>query len=689
MGRENKTKDPLISEKDQLHRMIDDLQSQADSCKQLIETLQAEIPESKQTEEALGKSEERYRSLVENIDFGITIIDADHNVVMANSTVGRWFAKSPAEFVGKKCYQVFEKKSHPCSPCPGVEAMATGRPCEIETEGVRDDGSRFVVKNRAFPFYGPNGGIVGFQEVLEDITARKQAEEELRKASTYIDAMGATLIVLDMERKVTELNAAAMDLFGYSQEDICRLTFEKLFPESEHGKHYAEMKKSLEGCKIKPFETSVLTKNGNEVPVLISGSALKDSKGKPIGFVGVLKDITERKKVEEALQKEKTFAESIVQTAQAILLVLDAKGRIVSFNPYMEKISGYKIEEMCGKDWFDTFLPKQDHHLMRELFLKAVSDTQTKGNINPIITKNGELRQIEWHDKTLKDADGKMIGLLAIGQDITERKRAEEVILTNERQLNELNQQLSLKNEELQSIVYISSHDLKTPLVNINGFSALLIEHCEKMKELLNKCDIDAETKKEITVLLNDDIPTDLDYISTSTQRMERLIEGLLQVSRIGTVKIEVQKINMKDLVAEIINNVKYKMEELGAEITFEDLPDCTGDKNQITQVFMNLIDNSLKYLSGDRKGWITITGKTKDKESIYRVKDNGIGINPAYQGKIFEIYHRLNPQTATEGDGLGLTIVQRVLDRHKGRIWVESEEGKGSKFFVALPNVS
>ena len=142
----------------------------------------------------------------------------------------------------------------------------------------------------------------------------------------------------------------------------------------------------------------------------------------------------------------------------------------------------------------------------------------------------------------------------------------------------------------------------------------------------------------------------------------------------------------MNDLLSEIMNNVKYKTRNLDAEVVFEDLPDCTGDKHQITQVFTNLIDNALKYLSPERKGIIKITGNTKNKESIYCVEDNGIGIDPAYHGKVFEIYHRLDPHTSTEGDGLGLTIVRRILDRHKGRIWLDSEREKGSKFFVAIP---
>ena len=150
------------------------------------------------------------------------------------------------------------------------------------------------------------------------------------------------------------------------------------------------------------------------------------------------KQAAQRKQAEEALQQEKSFSESMVDTAQVIMLVLDTKGRIIRFNPYMEEISGYRLEEVEGKDWASTFLPEGDHGRIHELFQRAVSDIQTRGNVNPIVTKNGQERLIEWHDKTLKDSDGNIAGVLAIGQDITERKRAEERLKENEERYRQI-----------------------------------------------------------------------------------------------------------------------------------------------------------------------------------------------------------------------------------------------------------
>ena len=161
-----------------------------------------------------------------------------------------------------------------------------------------------------------------------------------------------------------------------------------------------------------------------------------------------------------------------------------------------------------------------------------------------------------------------------------------------------------------------------------------------------------------------------------------------MQVSRAGTAGINIEPLDMNKLVANICQVMKFQIDSTKTEIAIDHLPKCLGDKTMIDQVFSKIIANALKYLDHERKGRIHISGRIEDNMSIYCIEDNGIGIAHAHQPKIFELFHRLNPNDALGGEGIGLTIVSRILRRNEGRIWLESEPGKGSKFFVSLPSV-
>lgn len=263
------------------------------------------------------------------------------------------------------------------------------------------------------------------------------------------------------------------------------------------------------------------------------------------------------------------------------------------------------------------------------------------------------------------------------------RRKRESV----EREREELLGVLDAKNNELQSIVYVSSHDLRSPLVNITGFSGMLTDSCSKLKELLAKEKISEDGMQEISNLVDEYIPESVGFIGAGTEQMKMLIDGLLKISRVGTVDVKCEKVDMNLIFSELAGMVSFQVEDVGATLTVDDLPDCFCDENQLKQLFGNLIDNAIKYLQPDRKGLIRISCERKGDKVVYCVEDNGIGIDERHQQKIFEIYHRLDPEGTVDGEGLGLSIIRRILNRHNGNIWIESEPGKGSKFFVSLRN--
>jgi len=237
--------------------------------------------------------------------------------------------------------------------------------------------------------------------------------------------------------KTTFFSENVVNLVGYNSKELIgnpQRWIDHVHPADQPSVSH-KMKRVIDNNQT-VFEYRFQCKDGTYIWVRDESGLVRDSDGRPFEIVGFCVDITDRKRAEIALKKQKNFAESLIETAPVIVLVLDVQGRIVWVNPYFEKISGYRQQAVKGKDWFDTFLPADIREQVRKLFFSGISDTQTWGNVNAILTKDKGERTIEWYDKTLKDETGKVIGLLCIGQDITERQRAEDALTESEQKLN-------------------------------------------------------------------------------------------------------------------------------------------------------------------------------------------------------------------------------------------------------------
>ncbi len=248
--------------------------------------------------------------------------------------------------------------------------------------------------------------------------------------------------------------------------------------------------------------------------------------------------------------------------------------------------------------------------------------------------------------------------------------------------------ELSRKNEELEQIIYATTHDLRSPLVNIQGFGQELDYSIE---ELIHHCEnesIPPEILNKLSPLLKEEIPESLHYIKKSIYKMDVLLAGLLRLSRLGYANVTIVECDMDELIADVISTAGYKINAVAAHVKVSPLPACLGDTGYLGQIFTNLLDNALKYFDLDRQGQISISGIVTNETATYCLADNGIGIDPKHQKNIFNLFHRLNPADSS-GEGLGLNLVRRILDKLHGKVWVESEPGVGSQFFIELPAVA
>lgn len=383
-----------------------------------------------------------------------------------------------------------------------------------------------------------------------------------------------------------------------------------------------------------------------------------------------------RQTAQEDLQESFERFKTVLDSLDTIIYVSDLETHEVLFvnKCGRQKASGAQGRYCWQVLHLDQTAPCESCHLQALMRGAAESSTHVRQIHDP-----QRSRWYECRDQLIRWVDGRAV-CLEVATDITDRKTAEQ-------DREDLMKKLSQKNEELQSIVYAASHDLRSPLINIQGFASELGNACGRLTELLRRPQGAAMYQTIVQTILEEELPESLDFIHKNTEKMQTLVNGLLQLSRIGTAKLQFRSLDMNALMNDVLSTCGYQIKTIGADIKVEPLLPAWGDSNQINQVFSNLVDNALKYRRQDRPLKMTIRSRDVDGLVEYAVSDNGIGIARMHLHRIFELFQQLKPAGgAAEGVGLGLTIVKRIIDIHNGSIRVESIPGEGSTFYVTLP---
>jgi two-component system, chemotaxis family, sensor kinase Cph1 len=420
---------------------------------------------------------------------------------------------------------------------------------------------------------------------------------------------------------------------------------------------------------------SRIAAGGNDEPLIVEGNDEVARLSQAFAQITARVGPAEQAKtdMDAALQELRDIKAAL--DAHSIVAITDAAGKITYTNDKFCEISKYSREELLGQDHRIINSGYHPKEFFTNLWRTIASGEVWKGEIKNR-AKDGTYY---WVDTTIFPflrPNGKPYQYVAIRTDVTQRKE-------DELRLKILAEELAAKNKELETIVYVVSHDLRSPLLNVQGFGNALERAAEELRSKLG-----SSSDPDVQRLLQVDISRALRFINAGVNKMDALLSGFLRFSRLGRVALQIQRVDMNKLMQGVIHALKFQADEAKAVIDMSKLPPCAGDPTMIGQVFSNLVDNALKYRAPERPLRIEISGQVDGRQAIYQVNDNGLGIAEEHQPKIFELFHRLDPKKTT-GEGLGLTIAQRILERQHGRIWLESTPDQGTRFFVALPSIA
>ena len=650
--------------------------------------LSVDITERKHVELELRDSESKFRKIYEEGPFGMTMVSKEFRFLAANNTFCKITGYTESE-LQKLTFKEITKDEDIEDNIMSITKLINGEIPVYKTEKryIRKDGLIIWGALTVTANYDQDGQFLYNLAIVEDITGRKQAEEDLRENRAYLNAALASMtdavFISNLKGDFIEFNDAFATFHRFRSKEECSKTLSD-YPDFlnvylREGEiaplDMWAVPRALRGEVATNVEYILQRKDTGESWIgSYNFSPIRDQNGAIFGSVVVGRDVTETKRAEKALRESEEKFRLLLENLPLPVIYSNGEGVVVFRNDQFLKTFGYTETDIPTiKEWWEKAYPDPAYRkTVIESRAAAVSGADSvysdlKGNEYRITCKDGTVLTVVISGIRIRG------NLLATFYDITERKKAEEVIrelnANLEQRVEERTSELEVVNKELGAFSYSVSHDLRAPLRSISGFTQILVE------EYSSK--LDDEGKRICSV------------IQENSLKMGNLIDDLLSFSRLNRTELKKGLINMKDIVNSAFSELTDESSVKRIQFKMGDICNSSGDPNLLKQVWINLISNAIKYSSKKEKAIITIGCKKEEGYCVYHIKDNGVGFDMAYMDKLFGVFQRLHSQKEFDGTGVGLAIVQRIVLRHGGKVWAKGELDKGAEFYFSIPIIS
>jgi len=660
-------RDWLQKAHDELERRVEDRTQDLVSANA---SLQEEIEIRRQAENALRESEERFRSFVEKANDIVYTVSLDGVFTYVSPNWKEMLGHETSEVEGRS----FEIFVHPddLAICRAIlnRAIVSGeKQSGFEYRVKHKDGSWQWHTSNASVIRDVNGGIISFLGIARNITERKNTEAQLLASEQLFRALVENspdfIARYDREFRRIYINPAIQKLFGVPTENVLGKTPASESPVYAPQAYIDHLRQVIETATEGSLEMPFRTAQGEMHWGHMRFVPEVGPDGKVISVLAIGRDIHEIK------ENERRFR-MLAENFPDFVIRFDRDGRYTYVNPAFEKAFGMSAESIIGKTLQELpQLGKTGQNvaslvLIRRAFDEGVAnESEARWN-----TEMGE-RIFENRYVPEKDAAGNVATVLCIARDVTERRRAEEEIRNLNQELEKRVEartaQLEAANKELEAFAYSVSHDLRAPLRHIDGFIGML--------------------QQRVKMTLDDQSQHYMDVIADSARKMGMLIDDLLSFSRMGRNEMVRLRVDLNELVQEIVRDFRPETEGRNIQWEIAPLPIVNGDRAMLRIVMNNLVANALKFTRPRETAQIEIgCGENNEGETVIFVRDNGVGFDMNYADKLFGVFQRLHRQEEFEGTGIGLANVHRVISRHGGRTWAEGEVGRGATFYFSLP---